>query len=419
MLLHKKCLWLLLLLLYIENFFTHEHFQLGTGVPDFQKLRRRYQVKFTVDQQGLTDGVNWVSRSLSTRPIKTELLGIVIDATGDEVFLSGSDLETSSKAHFAADIVTKGKVLVPGKLLAEICRSLPNKPITIALDGTRVLVTSGAAKFTLPTLSIDEYPNLPELPEGTGTVASDTFAQAVAQVAVAAGRDDSLPTLTGVHVEINEDSVTLAATDRYRLAVREFTWQPSQPGVSTTALLRGRTIAEAAKSLISAKNVSLSIAPAVNNDRLAGFAGAGKTMTSRMLDGTFPPYRHLLDQNIISTAIVEVAPFLDSVRRVALVTDKTVPLRLEFNGTTVSLEAGAGEEAQATEAIDILLNGEPISIAFNPTFLTDGLQAVGTPFVQISFTGSNKPAILMGKNEATGNVVENYRYLLMPMRYAS
>jgi DNA polymerase III sliding clamp (beta) subunit (PCNA family) len=123
-----------------------------------------------------------------------------------------------------------------------------------------------------------------------------------------------------------------------------------------------------------------------------------------MLDGTFPPYRHLLDQNIISTAVVEVAPFLDSVRRVALVTDKTVPLRLEFNGTTVSLEAGAGEEAQATEAIDILLNGEPISIAFNPTFLSDGLQAVGTSFVQISFTGSNKPAILMGKNEATGNV---------------
>jgi DNA polymerase-3 subunit beta len=184
-------------------------------------------------------------------------------------------------------------------------------------------------------------------------------------------------------------------------------------------LLRGRTIAEAAKSLIGSKEVSLSLAPVVSNDRLAGFAGSGKTMTSRMLDGTFPPYRHLLEQNIISTAVVEVASFLDSVRRVALVTDKTVPLRLEFNGTTLSLEAGAGEEAQATEAIDILLTGEAISIAFNPTFLADGLQAVGTPFVQISFTGSNKPAILMGKNEASGSAVENYRYLLMPMRYAS
>ena len=376
-------------------------------------------MKFTVEQGALTDGVNWVSRSLSTRPIKTELLGIVIDATGDEVVLSGSDLETSSKAFFKADISQPGKVLVPGKLLAEISRSLPNKPITITLDGSRVLVTSGSAKFTLPTLSISEYPALPELPETTGVVASDVFATAVAQVAIAAGKDDSLPTLTGVHVEINEDTVTLAATDRYRLAVREFTWQPTTPGLSTTSLLRGRTIADAAKSLTGSKSVSLSFAPNTSNDRLAGFAGEGKSMTSRMLDGTFPPYRHLLPQDITSTAVIEVAPFLDSVRRVALVTDKTVPLRLEFANAQLSLEAGAGEDAQATEILDILLTGEPISIAFNPTFLADGLQAVGTPFVQISFTGSSKPAILMGKAESNSPAIENYRYLLMPMRYAS
>jgi DNA polymerase-3 subunit beta len=376
-------------------------------------------VKFTVDQQALTDGVNWVSRSLSTRPIKTELLGIKIDATGDQVILSGSDLETSSKALFNADIFEKGAVLVPGKLLAEISRSLPNKPITITLDGSRVLVTSGSAKFTLPTLSLDEYPNLPELPAKTGVIASDTFATAVAQVAIAAGRDDSLPTLTGVHIEIEEDKVTLAATDRYRLAVREFTWDPSTPGLSTSALLRARTLADAAKSLTGSKTVSLSFAPAASNDRLAGFAGEGKSMTSRMLDGTFPPYRHLLPSESTTTAVVEVAPFLDSVRRVALVADKTIPLRLEFADGGVSLEAGTGEEAQATETIDVLLNGEPISIAFNPTFLADGLQAVGTPFVQISFTGSNKPAILTGRNEPNGPSIDTYKYLLMPMRYAS
>ena len=376
-------------------------------------------MKFTVDQQALTDGVNWVSRSLSTRPIKTELLGIKIDATGDQVILSGSDLETSSKAIFNADIFEKGAVLVPGKLLAEISRSLPNKPITITLDGSRVLVTSGSAKFTLPTLSLDEYPNLPELPTTTGVIASDTFATAVAQVAVAAGRDDSLPTLTGVHIEIEEDKVTLAATDRYRLAVREFSWDPSTPGLSTSALLRARTLADAAKSLTGSKTVSLSFAPAASNDRLAGFAGEGKLMTSRMLDGTFPPYRHLLPSESTTTAVVEVAPFLDSVRRVALVADKTIPLRLEFADGGVSLEAGTGEEAQATETIDVLLNGEPISIAFNPTFLADGLQAVGTPFVQISFTGSNKPAILTGRNEPNGPSIDTYKYLLMPMRYAS
>ncbi|CAB4663780.1 MAG: DNA polymerase III subunit beta [Actinobacteria bacterium] len=376
-------------------------------------------MKFTVDQHALADGVNWVSRSLSTRPIMTALLGIVIEANNGEVFLSGSDLETSSKAHFTAEIHENGKVLVPGRLLAEISRSLPNKPVTVQLDGSRVLVTSGSAKFTLPTLTLNDYPSLPELPETTGVIESDLFAQAVAQVAIAAGRDDSLPTLTGIHVEINQDKITLAATDRYRLAVRELQWQATQPNLEVAALLRARTLAEAAKSLTGTKNVSLSFAASSTHDRLAGFKTDGKAMTSRMLDGTFPPYRHLLPQEVTTTAIVEVAPFLDSVRRVALVTDKTVPLRLNFKESSLELEAGAGEEAQATEALEITLNGEPITIAFNPTFLVDGLQAVGTHFVQISFTGSNKPAILSGKNERDGAVIDNYRYLLMPMRYAS
>ncbi len=376
-------------------------------------------MKFTVEQHALADAVHWVSRSLSTRPIMTALLGIVIEVKGNEVFLSGSDLETSSKANFSAEVAEGGKVLVPGKLLAEISRSLPAKPVTVQLDGTRVLVTAGSAKFTLPTLSLNDYPSLPELPEATGVVATDVFSTAVAQVAIAAGRDDSLPTLTGIHVEINHDTIILAATDRYRLAVRELQWQATQPNIETTALLRARTLAEAAKSLLGTKNVSVSLAPTASHDRLAGFSGDSKSMTSRMLDGTFPPYKHLLPQDVTTTVVVEVAPFLDSVRRVALVTDKTVPLRLTFAGTSLELEAGAGEEAQATEAIEILLTGEPITIAFNPTFLIDGLQAIGTQFVQISFTGSNKPAILTGKEKQDGESIDNYKYLLMPMRYAS
>ncbi len=376
-------------------------------------------MKFTVEQHALAEAVHWVSRSLSTRPIMTALLGIVIEAKNNEVFLSGSDLETSSKANFSATVSLDGKVLVPGKLLAEISRSLPAKPVTVELDGTRVLVTAGSAKFTLPTLSLNDYPNLPELPEVTGVIATDLFSTAVAQVAVAAGRDDSLPTLTGIHIDINHDTITLAATDRYRLAVRELQWQAAQPNVETTALLRARTLAEAAKSLTGQKNVSISLAPTASHDRLAGFAEESKSMTSRMLDGNFPPFKHLLPQEVTTTVVVEVAQFLDSVRRVALVTDKTVPLRLSFEGSSLGLEAGAGEEAQATEAIEIMLTGEPITIAFNPTFLIDGLQAIGTPFVQISFTGSNKPAILMGKTTQDAKAEENYKYLLMPMRYAS
>ena len=375
-------------------------------------------MKFTVDSAVLTDSVNWVSRSLSTRPIMTALLGIVIDAQKD-VTLSASDLETSAKSSFNADVKEAGRVLVPGRLLSEISKNLPNKPVSFTLDGSRVLVTAGSAKFTLPTLPINEYPNLPTLPETSGNITSDLFATAVNQVAIAAGRDDSLPTLTGIHVDINKESITLAATDRYRLAVREINWTPNDPEITTSALLRARTLADAARTISNTKNVSLAIAPTSSNERLVGFSSEAKSMTSRQLDGTFPPYRHLLPAESIATAVIEVSKLLDSVRRVALVTDKTVPLRLKFKDNTLQLEAGTGDDAQATEELDIAYQGEAIDIAFNPTFLTDGLNALGTTYVNIAFTGSNKPAMLSGKNKIDGDIDSSYRYLLMPMRYAS
>jgi DNA polymerase-3 subunit beta len=375
-------------------------------------------MKFSVDSAALTDSVNWVSRSLSTRPIMTALLGIVIDVQKD-VTLSASDLETSAKSSFDADIKETGRVLVPGRLLTEISKALPNKTVNFFLDGSRVQVTAGSAKFTLPTLPLNEYPNLPNLPETTGAIASELFATAVNQVAVAAGRDDSLPTLTGIHIDINKESITLAATDRYRLAVREINWTPNNPELTTTALLRARTLADAARTIANTKSVSIAIAPTTSNERLVGFASESKTMTSRQLDGSFPPYRHLLPSDSSANAVIEVAKFLDSVRRVALVTDKTVPLRLKFNNNKLQLEAGAGDEAQATEELEIIYSGEAIDIAFNPTFLTDGLTALGTAYVNIAFTGSNKPAMLTGKSKADGAQDSSFRYLLMPMRYAS
>lgn len=375
-------------------------------------------MKFTVDSAVLTDSVNWVSRSLSTRPIMTALLGIVIDAKND-VTLSASDLETSAKSSFNADVKEPGRVLVPGRLLSEISKNLPSKPVSFVLEGNRVFVTAGSAKFTLPILPINEYPNLPTMPETSGTIPSDLFATAVNQVAVASGRDDSLPTLTGIHVDINKDSITLAATDRYRLAVREVNWTPNDPEMTTSALLRARTLADAARTIANTKTVTVAFAPTTSSERLVGFASEAKTMTSRQLDGTFPPYRHLLPSESIATAVIEVTKLLDSVRRVALVTDKTVPLRLKFNDGTLQLEAGTGDDAQATEELDIAYQGEAIDIAFNPTFLTDGLNALGTTYVNIAFTGSNKPAMLTGKNKIDGEVDSTYRYLLMPMRYAS
>lgn len=375
-------------------------------------------MKFVVERDYLVEAVNWVSKSISNRPISTALLGIVIDAQ-NEITLSGSDLETAAKAKLKADISQKGKVLVPGRLLAEISRSLPAKPITFTLEGSRVLVSAGSAKFTLPTLALVEYPTLPELPTASGTLNSDLFATAVGQVAIAAGKDDSLPTLTGVFVEVNKNQITLAATDRYRLAVREFNWTPQDANIETTSLLRARTLADAAKSLVGTSSLTIALAPSNTNDKLVGFISDQKTMTSRVLDGSFPPFKHLLPSESTANAVIEVAPFLDSVRRVALVTDKTVPLRLNFSNNTLQLEAGTGDEAQASEKLDINYKGEDINIAFNPTFLTDGLTAINTAFVHIAFTGANKPAVLTGQTEATSAPITSYKYLLMPMRYSS
>ena len=374
-------------------------------------------MRFIVERDALADGVMWVSRSLSARPIMPVLLGVLIKADKKGIHLSGYDLETSGKAEVAADVKEEGKVLVSGKLLSDIARALPNKPVTFSLEGNRVSVISGSAKFALPTLSVSDYPNLPELPSETGRLSGDLFAEAVSQVAIAAGKDDSLPVLTGVYVEIEENKLILAATDRYRLAVRELNWDA--PRASASALIRARTLNDAAKSLAGAKSVSVALAAATATERLIGFASEGKVMTSRMLDGTFPPYRHLLPSERSATAVVEVAPFVDSVRRVALVADKTVPLRLAFNPGALTLEAGVGDDAQATEEIEIAFDGEALSIAFNPTFLLDGLAAVNSPFVEIAFTGGSKPAVLSGKSSADGESDFSYRYLLMPMRYSS
>jgi DNA polymerase-3 subunit beta len=374
-------------------------------------------MKFTVESAALTESVQWVSRSLSTRPIMTALLGIVIDANTD-VNLSASDLETSAQSSFKTEIKEKGRVLVPGRLLAEIARLLPNKPTTFTLEGNRVQVTSGSAKFALPTLPLNEYPNLPKLPSTSGMIAGDIFATAVNQVAIAAGRDDSLPTLTGIHVSITKNTITMAATDRYRLAVREIPWTPTDPELTTSALLRARTLADAARTIATTKEISFAIAPTSATERLIGFSTESKSMTSRQLDGNFPDYKHLIPAESASSATIEVASLLEAVRRVALVTEKNTPLRFKC-GPTLQLEAGMKEEAQANEELTINYTGEPIEIAFNPSYLIDGLSALGTTYVHMGFTASNRPAILAGKNSIDGEIEGSYRYLLMPMQYAS
>lgn len=370
-------------------------------------------MKFRVDRDVLADAVAWTARTLPTRPTVPVLAGLRVDAAEGQVALSAFDYEVSGRIVVDAEVADEGTVLVSGRLLADISRSLPNRPVDVTADTGKVVLTCGSARFTLLTLPVDEYPELPAMPPASGSVDSAVFATAVAQVAIAAGRDDMLPLLTGIRIEIEGEQLTLAATDRYRLAVRELAWQPNHSEISTVALVPARTLADTAKSLTG--EVTLALA-ATGQDTLLGLAAGGRRTTTRLIDGEFPKYRSLFPAEAATTARVETAALIDAAKRVALVAKRNTPVRLNFSDEQVILEAGSGEDAQASESLAALVEGKDISIGFNPSYLLDGLGAIDAPYAHLAFTESNRPAVIQGAGGLDGVTRDDYRYLLMPVR---
>lgn len=389
-------------------------------------------MKFRVERDVLSEAVAWTARSLPSRPAAPVLAGLVFEAVEGEggedhgsVMLSGFDYEVSSRAQIGADVTEPGRILIHGKLLADIAKSLPNRPVEFSTEGSKVLLSCGSSRFTLQTLPVEDYPALPTMPTATGAVTASGLAGAVSQVAIAAGRDDTIPMLTGIRVEIEGEKITLVATDRFRLAVRELQWKPEQDDMSATALIPSKVLSDTAKALTGGDWVSLALSGGDAGEGLIGFesgegasgkAKGSRRMTSRLLSGEFVKYRSLFPNEYNITATVETAPFLEAAKRVSLVADRTSPIKLAFTQGEVTLEAGAGDEAQASEAMDAVLDGEDISVSFNPSFLLDGLQVIDTQYAQLSFTVASKPAVLMGRPALDAPAQEEFRYLMMPLR---
>lgn len=373
-------------------------------------------MKIEVERNVLADAVAWTARGLPARPALPVLAGLMLSAEDDVLTASGFDYEVSARVGVAADIAEPGQVLVSGRLLAEITRSLPDRPVELMSDGTKLTVRCGSTRFSLPTLPAEDYPELPDMPAASGSVTGAALAAAVGQVTVAAGRDDTLPVLTGVRIEIEGPTLTMAATDRYRLAIRELAWNPRESGLSGTALAPARTLNDTAKALAGTDSVTLALAGVGTGAGLLGFEGGGRRTTTRLLDGEFPKYRSLLPRECASLAIVETAPFVESVRRVSLVAERSTPLRLSFSDGVVTLDAGTGDDAQASESLEATLEGDDISTAFNPGYLLDGLNALAMPYAQLAFTLASKPAVLTGRPEPQGEPATAYQYVIMPVR---
>ncbi|HYG93370.1 MAG TPA: DNA polymerase III subunit beta [Nocardioides sp.] len=383
-------------------------------------------MKFRVDRDVFADAVAWAARSLPVRPSAPVLAGLLIEAGDDGLVLSTFDYETSARATLTAEVSDEGKALVSGRLLADICRSLPDKPVDVMTDGARVSLTCGSARFSLQTMPVEDYPTIPEMPAATGTVASEAFAHAVAQAVTAAGRDDMLPVLTGVRIEIEGDTIALLATDRFRLSQVELGWNPGTPDASVAALVPAKVLGDTAKSLTGGQEVTIALSASGSGDGIIGFEGTGaggvRRTTTRLLDGEFPKVRSLFPTERLTVAKLDKAALVESLKRVSLVAERNTAVQLSFHDGVLTLDAGSGDEAQASESVEARTDGEDLVTGFNPQFLLDGLSAIDEPVVELAFTQASKPVVICGTGDGSASddgSTGSFRYLLMPRRLLS
>jgi DNA polymerase-3 subunit beta len=373
-----------------------------------------------VNRDVFSEAVSFAVKLLPQRTTQPILSGVLLEAESGSLTLSSFDYEVSSRTEITAEVDDPGTALVSGRLLADIASRLPNAPVVFETIEGKIQVSCGSARFTLLSMPVEEYPTLPQVDDQTGVLPAEEFATAVAQVAVAASRDDVTPVITGVQLEVGENNLSLVATDRYRVAVREIDWDSgTSSAASTTALVPARTLSEIGKTFAHSGTIGVSIVRGDDRELIA-FRADKKTVTSLLIKGNFPPVKRLFPETVENYAVLNTAELVEATRRVSLVLEREAALRFSFSATEgLTLEAAGSEQAQASETIDAHLVGDDTVVSLKPSFLLDGLGAVHSEFVRISFTKTenpNKPGPVLitsqSSREAPGS--DNYKYLLQP-----
>ncbi len=376
-------------------------------------------MKFQVNRDVFSEAVSFAVKLLPQRTTLPILSGVLIEATSDGLTLSSFDYEVSARTEITAQVEEPGKVLVSGRLLADIASRLPNAPVNFSTEDGRITVACGSGHFTLLSMPVEEYPTLPEISEQSGVLKAEDFSNAIAQVAVAASRDDVTPVITGVQLEVSENSLSLVATDRYRVAVREIEWDAANSGIdSATALVPARTLIEIGKTFGHSGTISVAITSSDERELIA-FQADKKTVTSLLIKGNFPPVKRLFPETVDNYAVLNTAELIEAVRRVSLVLEREAALRFTFSIEGLTLEAIGSEQAQASESIDAFLTGTDTVVSLKPQFLLDGLSSVHSEFVRISFTKTenpNKPGPVLITSQSSKDQpgADNYKYLLQP-----
>jgi DNA polymerase-3 subunit beta len=373
-------------------------------------------MKFRAERNEFADAAAWALRTVGQRATLPALSGVRLEVRDDHLHLSSYDLEISSELSIAVQAERDGTALVPGRVLGDVVRSLPQAAVSAEVDKDRLRLSCGRAQFDLHLMpNPEDFPELPQVSEDApvAVMKAEDFASMVAQVARASAAEDGRVPLTGVNLEISQGHFTAAATDSYRLAVRTVPWEE---GVEAEALVPRRSLEEARRAVEAVgSEVRLVVEPAQ-----VAFLFDDRRLVTRLIEGKFPDYRKLVPAGYERRLTVDRAELMEVVRRVSVVGEAragaTTPVVLHLTEDAVRVTVNSGEVGQAEESLPGQLEGEALEIGFNPRYLSDGLDATGSERVVFEFRDEFKPAVMRPAVEDTDGPVGDYLYLLMPVR---
>ena len=363
-------------------------------------------LQITCSRTDLASALGTVARALSTRGTVQVLSGIMFEAVGNRLTLSATDMEISLRAGVDGEISGDTAVVVPGRLLADLVRLLPDERVSLSFepgDGV-VVVQSGSHTSRLNVFSAEDFPRLPPLDVALQRVEAPALLATIDKVGRAASRDESRPVLTGILVRFEGGELVMAATDSYRLAVKET--QLSAPGPELEAIIPARALQELSRLASGAEDVGLGV-----HENYVVFQAGDVWLTTRRIDGQFPNYKQLLPETFEAELAIPREPLLEVVRRAGLMAQRNAPLRLRFAEGELSISAQTQDVGEARESLPVDYSGEELEIGFNPDFLRDGLEAVGVDTIQLKLINPLRPGLITSPDES-------FSYLIMPIRLA-
>jgi DNA polymerase-3 subunit beta len=364
-------------------------------------------MKVTASRDELVQKLGVVARAVSTRTTVLVLGGILLRAENAELHLAATDMELSLRTSLDAQVEGEGAVVVPGKLLVDLARLLPDDEVVIehrAEEGV-VRVECGSASYRLHTYNVDDFPRLPEVsPTGSFAIDRDALLDTVSRVSRSASRDESRPVLTGILARFEAGKLVMAATDSYRLSVKETPLGGEAPELE--AIIPARALTELTRIAASADSLELGV-----HENQVVFVADGVTLTTRRIEGQFPNYRQLLPETFEHTVALPRTEVLDVVRRVSVMAQRNSPLRLRFAEGELTVSSQTQDVGEARESLPVAFTGEPLEIGFNPEFLREGFESVSTDEVQLRLISPLRPGLIQAEGD-------DFWYLIMPIRLA-